>query len=372
MRSGSSSSKPPVEPVTVASATADGAGESRVGIPACIWSTYLRPWGHPAILHRHYAAMICRSEGKETVLLQLSAPMGANLGIPPVANLAIQDNDPYDAALLDDFEMPPYQFTASPTTVLSNLELTAGSPVALPGRGASEACFRLPAPTPGRSAVAFERRFALGQDWSGNQGLSFRLLQDITPGVRSTSDYSITRRLILGPPAGHSCGAMSLTALSVRRPHKSTGATRSAMARSTASPAGATPSWSTIPTARITLPPTAWATWPSPPAKPMAPYRATMDPASTPPPACSPRISLKLPTGASEARVGPACAAVAGLLEPGYGYRSGRLAAIRRDSAIRSTLARVPDRVFAPSSEPPLSGGNSFGGIYDFGYPVAE
>ena len=84
-------------------------------------------------------------EGKETVLLQLSAPMGANLGIPPVANLAIQDNDPYDAALFDDFEMPPYQFTAPPTTVLSNLELTAGSPRRFPGRELTKACCRPPA-----------------------------------------------------------------------------------------------------------------------------------------------------------------------------------------------------------------------------------
>jgi beta-glucanase (GH16 family) len=165
-------SKPPVNPVTVFYSTADGTAKAgRDYLPASGQLTFA-----PGVTRQTFTVATLddvKYESKETVLLQLSAPMGADMGIPPVASLNIQDNDPYDAALLDDFEMPPYQFAASPTTVLTNLELTAGAPLALPDQGAYEGVLQAGRNTPGRSAVEFERRFALGQDWSGNQGLNF-------------------------------------------------------------------------------------------------------------------------------------------------------------------------------------------------------
>lgn len=165
-------SKSPVDPVTVSYATSDGtATAGRDYLPASGQLTF-----NPGVTQQSFTISTLddtKYESKETVLLQLSAPNGAALGIPPVASLSIQDNDPYDAALLDDFELPPDQFSAARTTLLSNLEIAAGSPLALPGQGAYEGVLQATRVADRRSMLEFERRFALGQNWSDSQGLNF-------------------------------------------------------------------------------------------------------------------------------------------------------------------------------------------------------
>jgi beta-glucanase (GH16 family) len=112
-------------------------------------------------------------EGDESILLQLADPTVAVMGVPPVARLNIRDNDPYDPALLDDFETPPYMFSASNKTALASREIAAGAAAALPGQGAYERVLEATRSGGGQSALEFGRRFAQGQDWSADKGLSF-------------------------------------------------------------------------------------------------------------------------------------------------------------------------------------------------------
>jgi beta-glucanase (GH16 family) len=114
-----------------------------------------------------------KHQGNRGVQVELSNPTGgAALGIPPVARVNIQDNETYDPTLLDDFETYPYLWSADGLTVLTNPEIAAGSPKALPGQGAYEHVLQA-GPKNGRGGAKFGRKFAIGQDWSDAAGLSF-------------------------------------------------------------------------------------------------------------------------------------------------------------------------------------------------------
>jgi beta-glucanase (GH16 family) len=112
-------------------------------------------------------------QGSKSVLFQLSSPVNVELGIPSVAGLNIQEVDPFNSELLDDFEIPPYMFNSSNKTVLESREIEAGSPLALPSQGAYEKVLQVTQNDASQASLEFGRRFALGQDWRGNQGLSF-------------------------------------------------------------------------------------------------------------------------------------------------------------------------------------------------------
>jgi beta-glucanase (GH16 family) len=112
-------------------------------------------------------------QGTRGVQVELSNPTGgAALGIPPVARVSIQDNETYDPTLLDDFETYPYLWSADSKTTLTNPEIAAGSPIALPGQGAYEHALQA-AQKSGKGTYTFGRQFALGQDWSDAAGLNF-------------------------------------------------------------------------------------------------------------------------------------------------------------------------------------------------------
>ena len=159
-------------PVTVNIATSDGTAKAfRDYIPTASQITFA-----PGVLQQSIQIETLddpKYEGDESVLLQLSNPTEAELSIPLVARLNIQDNDPYDAALLDDFESFPFMFESSQTTRLDALEIEAGSPLALPSQGAYESVLQVTRRNVSQSSLTFGRRFAQGQDWRGNQGLSF-------------------------------------------------------------------------------------------------------------------------------------------------------------------------------------------------------
>jgi len=112
-------------------------------------------------------------QGERGVLLELSNPTGgAALGLPPIARLAILDNEAYDPTLLDDFETFPYLWQADKKVTLSNPEIPAGDPLALPGQGAYEHVLQA-VQNNGLGSYNFSRVFPQGQDWSGLGGLSF-------------------------------------------------------------------------------------------------------------------------------------------------------------------------------------------------------
>ena len=112
-------------------------------------------------------------QGERGVLVELSNPTGgASLGIPTLARLDILDNESYDATLLDDFESYPYLWTVDKKAALTNPEIVAGDPLALPAQGAFEHVLQTVQKN-GKGEYSFSRTFPIGQDWSDSPGLSF-------------------------------------------------------------------------------------------------------------------------------------------------------------------------------------------------------
>ncbi|MEP6895496.1 MAG: family 16 glycosylhydrolase, partial [Chloroflexota bacterium] len=112
-------------------------------------------------------------QGERGVLVELSNPTGgASLGIPTLARLDILDNESYDATLLDDFESYPYLWTVDKKATLSNPEIAAGDPLALPAQGAFEHVLQTVQKS-GKGEYSFSRTFPVGQDWSDSSGVSF-------------------------------------------------------------------------------------------------------------------------------------------------------------------------------------------------------
>ena len=165
-------SKPSADPVTVDYATSFGTAiANRNYNPASGTLTFppnstLQSFTVQTIADTKY-------QGELGVLLALSNPTGgATLGIPPIARLAIEEITPYDPALLDDFETFPYLWSAHSKAVLSNPEIAAGDPLALPGQGAYEHVLQVTQPD-SMAASQFGRTFPIGQDWSDTAGLNF-------------------------------------------------------------------------------------------------------------------------------------------------------------------------------------------------------
>lgn len=112
-------------------------------------------------------------QGERGVLVELSNPTGgAALGLPAIARLDILDNEAYDPTLLDDFETTPYLWRADKKATLSTPEITAGDALALPGQGAFEHVLQAEQKN-GKGIFEFGRTFPISQDWSDSGGLSF-------------------------------------------------------------------------------------------------------------------------------------------------------------------------------------------------------
>jgi beta-glucanase (GH16 family) len=112
-------------------------------------------------------------QGERSLLVELSAPTsGAALGLPPVARVAILDNETYDFTLIDDFETFPYLWWGDKKITLDNPEIAAGSALALPGQGAYEHVLSVDHKN-GSGAYEFGRTFPTPQDWSDSVGLHF-------------------------------------------------------------------------------------------------------------------------------------------------------------------------------------------------------
>ncbi|MBE0697599.1 MAG: family 16 glycosylhydrolase, partial [Anaerolineaceae bacterium] len=94
------------------------------------------------------------------------------MGIPSIARLNIQDNDPYDPTLLEDFETYPYLWRVDNKAVLSNPEIAANDAQALPGQNGYEHVLQI-GQKKGSGTYEFSRTFPIGQDWSDSAGLNF-------------------------------------------------------------------------------------------------------------------------------------------------------------------------------------------------------
>ncbi|MCA9919603.1 MAG: hypothetical protein KC445_16705, partial [Anaerolineales bacterium] len=77
-------------------------------------------------------------EGGESVILRLSNPVDVAQGFSFQAGASIQDNDAYDANLLDDFEKGAYLWDANDLAGLETQLVTATDPLAIPGQDAFE------------------------------------------------------------------------------------------------------------------------------------------------------------------------------------------------------------------------------------------
>jgi beta-glucanase (GH16 family) len=112
-------------------------------------------------------------KGVRGALVELSNPTsGLTLGVPAITRLAVQEDETFDPNLLDDFETYPYFWRADKKAVLSNPEIAAGDPLALPGQGAYEHVLEAKRKH-GDGGYEFKRAFPIGQDWSDKDGLSF-------------------------------------------------------------------------------------------------------------------------------------------------------------------------------------------------------
>lgn len=166
-------SKPSVDPVTVDYAT---------GIAAAIVDRDYTPVSGtltfpPNVTQQSFTVQTfdnLKYQGERGVLLELTNPAGGGvtMGLPPIAQLTIQDNETYDPSLLDDFETYPYLWRVDNKATLSNPEIISADPLALPGQGAFEHILQAGQKN-GKGTYDFSRTFPTGQDWSGSAGLDF-------------------------------------------------------------------------------------------------------------------------------------------------------------------------------------------------------
>jgi beta-glucanase (GH16 family) len=166
-------SKPSADPVTVDYKSTIGAAIPDRDYEGPIQGTLTFP---PNVTQQSFTVRTlddAKYQGERSVQVEFSNPTGgATLGTPPIARIAIQDNETYDPASLDDFETTPYFWSVASNQRLSNPEIAAGSRQALPGQGAYEHVLQL-AQQGSVAAYRFGRTFPTGQDWSGSGGLSF-------------------------------------------------------------------------------------------------------------------------------------------------------------------------------------------------------
>lgn len=110
-----------------------------------------------------------KHEVDETFVVRLSDPVGAEFGFVRTATVSIQDDDAADPALVDDFESTPWLFDTTGKSELTTREIAAGDADAYPGQDA----FERVADFQRRGTATMTREFAGGQDWSDAEELSF-------------------------------------------------------------------------------------------------------------------------------------------------------------------------------------------------------
>lgn len=112
-----------------------------------------------------------KREVDETFLVRLSEPEGAEFGFVRTATVSIQDDEEADPTLVDDFESAPWLFETTGNAELTTREIAADNPDAYEGQDA----FENVADFERRGTATMTREFAGGRDWSDAEGLSFQV-----------------------------------------------------------------------------------------------------------------------------------------------------------------------------------------------------
>lgn len=76
-------------------------------------------------------------EGDEQIVIRLTNPVDVERGALFQGSVLIDDNDPFDPELLDDFEQGAYLWESN-SLLLTTTEIAADNPLAIPGQGAYE------------------------------------------------------------------------------------------------------------------------------------------------------------------------------------------------------------------------------------------
>ena len=90
----------------------------------------------------------------------------------PRSTLNVMDNEAYFPPLLDDLKSYPYLWSVDKKATLSNPEIPANDPLALPSQGAYEHILQAGQKN-GQGSYEFGRTFPVGQDWTAASGLGF-------------------------------------------------------------------------------------------------------------------------------------------------------------------------------------------------------
>ncbi|RXZ49915.1 glycosyl hydrolase family protein [Agromyces binzhouensis] len=110
-----------------------------------------------------------KHEVDETFIVRLSDPQGAEFGFVRTATVSIQDDDPIDPSLIEDFETEPWLYDVTGDAELTTREIAAGDADAYDGQAAFEGV----ADFTHTGTATMSREFAGGQDWSDADGISF-------------------------------------------------------------------------------------------------------------------------------------------------------------------------------------------------------
>ena len=110
-------------------------------------------------------------QGERGVVVELSNPVGADMGRPPLTRVLVLDDESYDPSLVDGFEAGAYFWDAGKRATVKTREIAAGDALAVPEQGAFENVLDASLPTSGNTAV--RREFPAAQDWSSSAGLEF-------------------------------------------------------------------------------------------------------------------------------------------------------------------------------------------------------
>lgn len=110
-------------------------------------------------------------EGDERIVLRLANPQGAEAGIFMQSSAFIVDDDPFDPNVIDDFEQGAFLWEADGAS-LEALGLSSRDALAAPGQDAFENVLEV-TPNAGTDNVTITHDFALGQDWTNADALTF-------------------------------------------------------------------------------------------------------------------------------------------------------------------------------------------------------
>lgn len=108
-------------------------------------------------------------QGERGVVVELSNAVGASMGKPPLTRVLVLDDESYDPTMIDDFETGPYFWEGGKRVAVTTPEIAGGDPLAVPGQGDYEQVLSIELPTSGNSTAT--RQFAAAQDWSSSAGI---------------------------------------------------------------------------------------------------------------------------------------------------------------------------------------------------------